>query len=294
MNLHKLRKNSAPYVLIAPAVTLIILVMIYPSIYSFIITLTNLKLGKVNVDFIGLENYISLFTRDDIFYHSMYLTIYFVLATNFFEFIIGMLMALALNRKGKFCGIVKALLVIPWALPGTIVSGMWRFIYLRDYGFINVFLRSIGFSGNIQWLGYKLAMGSVMFAEVWRMTPFVALMLLAGLSSIPQEVYDAASIDGANAWDIFWRITLPMLKPILAIVFILRTIFAFQNMEMIYVLTKGGPGTATLLLPYYMYRMMFVYLRAGYGNSIAYIATLVVGIICLSYLFIFRDRDRIG
>lgn len=292
MNILRIRKNLGPYFLLSPSGLIVILVMIYPFFYSLFVSLTDQNFGRDIFNFVGLANYIRLFRTDPVFIRSLLLTLYFVFASVFFEFVFGMIIALVLNRRGILVGFIRALLVVPWAIPGTIVSGIWRFLYLRDYGFFNQFFRLLGFSGDVQWIGAKLAMPSVIIAEVWRMTPLVALLLLAGLTNIPQEIYDAASADGANAWHTFWRITLPMLKPVIAIVFVIRIIFSFQNIEMVYVLTRGGPGTATYLLPYEMYKVMFVNLKAGYGSSIAYTTTFLVGSICLIYLLLNRERKH--
>jgi len=291
MSRRNIKENIVPNVFISPAVLLAILVMIYPLFYSFYISFTNYKFGTIDTRFIGLDNYVDILS-DNVFYNSLYKTIIFVVAVVVFEIIAGMIMALILNRvNSRFSNFTKALLVIPWAIPGTIVSGMWRFIYLRDFGLINLFLRAIGFSGDVQWLGPKLAMFSIILAEVWRMSSAVGLILLSGLANIREELYEAAKIDGATNWTIFWKVTLPVLKPVFSIVVILRIIFSFQAIEVVYVLTKGGPGGATYLLPFYIWRVVFLDMRAGYGSAIAYIAAIIAGIFCLIYLILVRERE---
>lgn len=287
--IHRLTKDPEKFLFIFPTVLVVLAVVIYPLIDSFVISLSDAVFGKTGSSaFVGFQNYINLF-KDDLFIKSLYITIYFTVIAVFFELIIGMIMALVLNMNLKGSGFARALLIIPWALPGTVVAGIWRFIFHTDFGFINGFLRLLGFDVNILWLSSSpLAMHSVLVAEIWRMTPCFGLLLLSGLSTISDDLYEAGRIDGASGWRIFWNITLPLLKPIIGITLIIRTMFTFQNLEMVYVLTKGGPGTDTYLLPYYTYRDSFVEMHIGTGSSMAYMILFLTLIFCLCYFKFFR------
>jgi len=204
-----------------------------------------------------------------------------------------MVMALVLNIGLKGSGLARAFLVLPWALPGTVAAGIWRFMFQSDYGFINGFLRLLGYDSGIIWLGKPaFAINSVIFAEVWRMAPFFALLLLSGLSTIPDDLYEAGRIDGASEWQMFWRITVPLLKPIIGIILVIRTIFTFQNLEMVYVMTKGGPGISTYLTPYYMYRQGFVNMKIGEASAVSYYLVVLIGIFCIFYVYFLIRRSN--
>lgn len=285
------------YALVLPTVFLLLLIIVYPLVYSFIISLTNSAFTRLDsYSFVGLENYRELL-RDDFFVKSVILTLYFVVVSIFIELVLGMVMALVLNTGLKGCGLARAFLVLPWALPGTVTAGIWRFMFQIDYGFVNGLLRLLGYDSSIGWLSSdNLAMNSVIFAEVWRMTPFFALLLLSGLSTISDDLYEAARVDGANEWHIFWRVTLPLLKPIIGIILVIRTIFTFQNLEMVYVMTRGGPGISTYLTPYYLYREGFVNMRIGNASAISYYIVVLIVLFCVFYVsfLIRRDRESVG
>jgi len=294
LEMGRLKEKSTPYVLIFPTMILVLLIIAYPLVSSFIVSLSDSVFTKLDSSsFIEFQNYKKLLS-DELFIKSIKITLYFVVVSVFFELIIGMIMALVLNIGLKGSGFTRALLVIPWALPGTVVAGMWRFLFQSDYGFVNGVLRLLGFNADILWLSSSpLAIHAVIFAEVWRMAPFFGLILLSGLSTVPNELYEAGRVDGANEWQMFWRITIPLMKPVIGVVLIIRTIFTFQNLEMVYVMTKGGPGSDTFLLPYYMYRVSFVNMKIGYGSAIAYYILVLIGIFCVFYIFgLVRQTDE--
>ena len=291
---NKLKRPTFYYILVLPAILIELLVVGYPLVNSFIISMTNsdfTKLGKSA--FILFGNYKSLLS-DSIFLKSLLVTTYFVTVSIACELVLGMIMALALNAGLRGSGFTRALLVIPWALPGTVVAGIWRFLFQSQFGLANGVLRLLGFHGNILWLGSSpLAINAVIFAEVWRMAPFFGLMLLSGLSTISNELYEAAEIDGASGWQSFWRITFPLMRSIIAVVLVIRTIFAFQNLEMVYVLTRGGPGTDTYVLPFYVYVASFQHLKVGYGSAIAYYIALLIGLFGFVYIGFIRRSEQL-
>ena len=292
--MRSLREKRTAYMLIAPTIILVVLVILYPLVYSIITSLTNSVFTKMDsASFVGFKNYWQLL-HDNLFLKSVRVTLYFVIVSVFFELVIGMMIAMLLNIKLKGTSFVKALLVVPWALPGTVIAGIWRFIFQSDFGFVNGFLRLLGFETNILWLGSSpLAISVVIFTEVWRSAPFFGIILLAGLSTIPGELYEAARLDGGNEWQIFWRITVPLLKPIIGIILIIRTIFLFQSIELVYVLTQGGPGTDTFFIPFYLYRESFVNMRIGKGSAMAYYLALLIAIFCVIYVISLTRKSRI-
>lgn len=273
------------------------LVILYPIGFSFFISLHELYLLRPGaVRFIGLRNYTKLF-NDVRFWKSLALTSYFVGISVFGQLLAGLGIALLLNEPLKGRGIVKALLVIPWALPGVIIGGIWKWIYHPDYGLINGLLRQVGLlelEGRISWLGTSQAINAIILTDIWRLAPFVGLMLLAALSTIPSQLYEASKIDGAGAWQRFLYITLPLLRPVILIVLVIRTMFAFQIFDLIFVLTRGGPGTATYTLTYLVYSKSFNQLHMGYGAAMSYAAAVVVMVFSLAYFLLLSRSKKTG
>lgn len=272
--------------MILPALIAICLWTIYPIAYSFYISLYKWYLYS-KVSFVGLGNYVKLI-HDDLFWKSLYQVSYYVMMSVSCQLILGLGMALLLNEKLKGRGIVKAFLLIPWALPGTTVGGIWKWIYQYDYGLFNIILRTIGISENgFHWLSSSTALNSIILVDIWRFAPFTAIILLAGLTTIPKSLYEAAIIDGANAWRRLINITLPLLLPTILVVLIIRTMFAFQVFDLIVTLTHGGPGTATYVLPYYAYLNAFSFIHIGYGAAVSYalMGSILSMIVLFSLLF---------
>lgn len=271
-----IRKKIFPYVLTLPALGVVCFWMLYPVGYSFYISLHEWYLARSTIYFIGLSNYARLL-NDPLFWKSVGLTVYFAVTSIFGVLVLGLGMALLLNEPLRGKGVVKALLLLPWALPAVIVGGMWRWIYHPDYGLINGVLRQIGIlQGSISWLGPSKAMNMAIITDIWRFAPFMGIMLLAGLTTIPPQLYEASLIDGANRWQRFTYITLPLLTPIILVALIIRTIFAFQVFGLIFTLTHGGPGTATHVLAYYMYSTSFEHLHMGYGTAMTYMLGILI------------------
>jgi len=277
--------------MILPALIFICLWMIYPIVYSFYISLYKWYLYS-KVSFVGLGNYVKLI-HDDLFWKSLYQVSYYVMMSVSGQLILGLGMALLLNEKLKGRGIVKAFLLIPWALPGTTVGGIWKWIYQYDYGLFNVMLRTIGISENgIHWLSSSMALNSIILVDIWRFAPFTAIIFLAGLATIPKSLYEAAVIDGANAWRRFINITLPLLVPTIVVVLILRTMFAFQVFDLVVTLTHGGPGTATYVLPYYVYLNAFSFIHIGYGAAMGYALMGSILSMIVLYILLFKVLNK--
>ncbi len=289
------RESRNAYVLILPALLIVAMFTLYPTIYASILSLYDCLPGKACV-FVGFSKYMQLFSSG-LFWHSLKVTLIFVFASVSAQIIIGTLIALLIYYLPKGSNILKTLLIIPWALPGVISAAMWRTILDYDYGLINGVLRALNVCSpdeGIKWLlDPNLALLSLILIDIWRLSPFVALLVLAGLVAIPKSYIDAAEIDGASTIQKFIHIMLPFLKPIYKSIFIIRSIFAFQALDIVFVTTKGGPGTATYLLPYYMYNEAFAFLDFGGGAALAVIlALLIVITICIFYYIVFRTLVR--
>ena len=264
---------------IFPAILLLSLVTIYPIFYAFYLSLHRKLLIFDISRFVGLKNYLFLF-RDDRFWNALKNTLYFSGISVLLELILGLSIAILLQRSFRLKGFVRALVLVPWAIPTVVSAKMWEWIYNTDFGILNFIIGS-----KINWLGTPfLALNAAVFMDVWKTTPFVAILLVAGLQVIPQEMYQAAKVDGAGRWDTFKTITLPLLKPVILVVLLFRTLDAFRIFDAIYVLTGGGPANATETLSIYAYKVLFQTLQFGYGSTLSVVVFLCTG--CMSVLYI--------
>ncbi len=264
---------------VMPAIVLLSIVTIYPIIYVFYLSLHRRLLIFDISRFVGIDNYLFLF-RDDRFWNALKNTAYFTFATVSLETLIGLGIAMLLSRKFKGRGIIRAVVLIPWAIPTVVSARMWEWIYNTDFGILNYIL-----GVKINWLGSPFwAMNAAIFMDVWKTTPFVAILLMAGLQVIPRDLYQAARVDGAGAWQIFKKITLPLLKPVILVVLIFRTLDAFRVFDAIYVLTGGGPANTTETLSIYAYKVLFQTLQFGYGSTLSVVVFLCVGGISIFYI----------
>lgn len=273
-------------ILLAPALLIIAVVTIYPLIHSFWISLHawNLMKPKEGHPFVGLNNYIATLT-DPIFLDSLRITLIFTIAAVVIEISLAMGISLILNRKFIGRGFVRMLALLPWAVPAVVNGIMWKWILNPSYGSLNGLLYSLGIIDNyIIWLGNpKLALAMVVLADVWKETPFIMLLLLAALQTIPKDLYEAATVDGANVVQSFFRITVPLIQPVLFVAIALRTIWALKSFDLIYTLTAGGPSNGTSVVGYYTYIKSFVSLQLGRGSAVAFIMTFFVLILVIIY-----------
>lgn len=264
---------------VAPALTLLFFVTIYPVIYVLYLSLHRRLLIFDISRFVGLENYLFLL-KDDRFWNALMNTSYFTAVSVSLELLLGLSIAVLLNRSFKMKGLIRAVVLIPWAIPTVVSAKMWEWIYNTDFGILNYLIGS-----KINWLGSPfLAINAAVFMDVWKTTPFVAILLMAGLQVIPQELYQAAKVDGAGRWAIFRRVTLPLLKPVILIALIFRTLDAFRVFDAIYVLTGGGPANTTETLSIYAYKVLFQTLQFGYGSTLSVVVFLCIGSISVFYI----------
>ena len=280
-------KREGGSLFVIPALILLSLVTIYPIIYVFYLSLHR-RLLIFNISkFVGIENYLFLL-NDNRFWNALKNTVYFTVVSVSLELLIGLFVAVLLNRAFMFKGLIRAVVLIPWAIPTVVSARMWEWIYNTDFGILNYI-----FGIKINWLGSPFwAMNAAIFMDVWKTTPFVAILLIAGLQVIPQELYQAARIDGAGGWAIFRRITLPLLKPVILIVLIFRTLDAFRVFDAVYVLTGGGPANTTETLSIYAYKVLFQTLQFGYGSTLSVVVFLCTGIISIFYIRILSRGEK--
>lgn len=282
-------------VLMTPALVVISCIAVYPIISVLWLSLHR-KMPIFNISkFVGLENYHYLL-GDARFWNSLLNTFYFTAVSVSLELFLGLVIALAINTTFRGRGWVRATVLIPWAIPTVVSAKMWQWIYNPDFGIMNYLLRGAGIiSENVNWLGHKfLAIHAVILTDVWKTTPFVTLLLLAGLQVIPEDLYKAAMVDGAGRWRRFWHITLPLLRPAILIALLFRTLDAFRIFDTVYVLTGGGPGNRTETLSVYAYKLMFQTLQFGYGSTVSVITFFCVIGISLLYIRFLGGYMRIS
>lgn len=264
---------------VLPALSVITLVAVFPVFYVFYLSLHKRVLTFNISNFIGFDNYIALFA-DSRFWNALKNTIYFTGVSVAFELLLGLSIAVLLNRAFKGKGFMRAVVLIPWAIPTVVSAKMWEWIYNTDFGILNYIIGT-----KVNWLGSPFwAINAAIFMDVWKTTPFVALLLIAGLQVIPKDLYHAAKVDGAGNWYIFRKITLPLLMPVILVVLIFRTLDAFRVFDAIYVLTGGGPANTTETLSIYAYKVLFQLLQFGYGSTLSVIVFVCVGLISIFYV----------
>jgi multiple sugar transport system permease protein len=225
--------------LLVPCFLFVIIFAFYPIFYSFYLSLHKIILGlpSLGQPFVGLENYRDLL-KDRIALHSSINTLLFVFATTFFEILFGLIIALVINRHFMGRGMVRAAILVPWAIPTVVSSQMWRFIFNDKYGLLNYLLFGSGTSAYSAWLANPVtAFAAIVVADVWKTSSFAGLLILAGLQLIPDELYEAARIDGASSWQQFRKITLPLIKPAILVALLFRTMDAFRVFDLVFVMS---------------------------------------------------------
>jgi multiple sugar transport system permease protein len=287
-NRNQVREAFEAYILILPTVLGLIIFTTGPILASLYFSFTNWNLLGTP-KWRGLDNYIELFTKDPLFWTTLKNTAYYVLGTVPIGTILALLLAIALNQKIKGLVIFRTIYFIPVVSSVVAISVLWSFLYQADFGLINQGLRSLGFKG-VGWLSSPTwAMPAVIIMSVWHGLGYNIVIFIAGLQSIPQDYYEAAHIDGANAWQNFRHITIPLISPVTFFVITLSLISSFQVFEQAYVMTQGGPVNATKTIVYYLYQNGFMNFHMGYASALAYI--LFVIIVALT-LFQFSLQQR--
>jgi multiple sugar transport system permease protein len=276
------------YVAILPALAATILVMLGPLVFSFGISLYRFILTDPrNIRFAGLDNYAQAL-RDPTFFSSLQTTLIFTVGTVGFQFLLGMLFALVVHSLTIGQGIVRTAMLVPIFMTPAVAAFMWRFMLNADLGIVGYLTSLIGF-GHPVWLGSPaLALSSVMAVDIWRNAPFMFLVFLAGMQSLPVELYEAAAVDGASAWHRFFNITLPLLKPLILVALVIRGMDALREFDIIFVLTGGGPGNATETVALATYRYSFRNYNMGLGSAVSYIIFVVA--FALSLFFVRQMR----
>ena len=237
-------------------------------------------------EFVGFRNYIELWQQDDVLLLSLKNTLVFTVSCLVFQFLIGFLLAMLFNKKFSFSKPVRGLLMMPWMIPITITGLIFKFMFGTDVGILNYFLKGIGLiSENIDWLtNTSTAMPAVILANIWIGIPFNMILIATGLTTIPTELYESASIDGANKLQSFFSITVPLLKPTIESVLILGFIYTFKVFDLVYVMTSGGPVNSTQVLSTYSYKLSFEMFKYSKGSAAANVLFFILLLVSLFYL----------
>lgn len=283
----RLSDNLYALFFLAPVLLILTVVIFYPLARVLSYSVTNASLLFPNrEEYIGLENFDYLLNQDAIFRTAVKNTLVFTFFSVTGGFVLGFALALLLNENIPLRNVLRGAALIPWVIPGVIVALMTLYMFNGEVGIINYTLKSVGLIEEfIPWFGsLDHAMLAVIIANVWNQTPFYMLMLLAGLQTRPDELMEAAKIDGAGSWARFRHITLPHLSKVIMIITALMVIWNFNNFDLIWTTTQGGPVNATMVLSVYTYRQAFVSFNTGYASAIAVLWLL--GLLAFSYFYI--------
>jgi len=287
-------EKHMPLIFILPCVIILLSVSVFPFIYSLFLSLNSWQLATGgDKEFVWLANYGQLFTEPR-FWNSMWNMGKELIFGVTSQFAIGLLIALALNRLFRTRSLITTLFLLPMMIPPVVVGCNWRQIYHFSYGPLNYILRLFNISSEgLNWLGStKLSMPSIIISDTWEWTPFMMIVLLAGLQSIPQDLYEVARVDGASRWRMFLHITLPLLKPTIIVVVLIRAMDAFKLFDLVVLLTQGGPAGSSETVAYYNYLIGFKYFNVGYAAALAYIQLVVIIIIANIFLKFMPGEEK--
>jgi multiple sugar transport system permease protein len=280
------REHLANYAYLVPAAVCLGGTVLFPILKAIQMSLYQNVLSRPqDYHFIGLGNYVRMI-HDPIFWLTLKNSVVWVVFSVSIQFVLGFLGALLLNAEFKGRGFLRTLNLLPWIIPGVVVGLVWEYLYQPNYGPINDILRRVGLiSVPIAWLSQPaFAMASVIFANIWRGIPFFTIMILAGLQAIPDEVYEAATVDGATVTQRFWNVTLPMLRPIIVVATATRIIWTFNYADLIFVMTAGGPANATQITSTYTLISAYTDLDFGYAATLSVVLLVIMLLFTAFYL----------
>ncbi len=287
------REERLAYLFLIPSLLVVIGVAFYPLFNTIYVTFFDARLGSSRAwEYVGLENYTRLLASEQ-WWQAVWATIKFTVASVFFELVLGLGIALVVNSKFPGRGLMRTAMLVPWAIPTAISSQMWKWMYHDVFGVINdLFTRVIPLlPTKIAWIATaETALWALVAVDVWKTTPFMALLLLAGLQLIPGDVYEAASVDGASAWMQFWAITLPNLRAAIVVALIFRTLDALRVFDLVWIMTSGAFNTETMAT--LNQRNLIQFQQLGYGSTISVAIFVVIALFVVLYVTtIFKDEE---
>lgn len=284
-------KRLMPYFFIGPALLALVALVVYPLLYGVYISFFKTNLAN-KWDFVGLKNYISVFS-DGVFVKQLGVTLKFTAIVVLAHFIIGIFLAMLLNQSRPGITFFRTILVLPWLMPEVVIALIFKWIMNPLYGLLNYGMQLLGLSeGGVSWLGdTKYAFISVVLVCIWKGYPLVMVNALAALQSVSIDIYEAAKVDGANKIQTFFRIILPSIKPVLATTLILDTVWWFKHYTIVYLMTKGGPGSDTSIVSIEIYKQAFDYFNFGKAASMSVVVFFVCLIISKLYRRFLDNED---
>ena len=272
---------------VTPALAIVLLIALFPLAWTLWESLHrhDLRMPWLGRPFVGLANYGEIL-RDARFWGALAHTAFFAVTSISLELASGLFLALALNETFRGRGLVRAAVLVPWAIQTVVAALLWRFMFDSQAGIANALLVAIGVLERpmVWFIEATTAWIPVILSDVWKTTPFVAILLLAGLQGIDKSLYEAAEVDGASAWWRLWHITIPLLKPTIFVALIFRTLDAFRVFDLLYALTGGGPGTATEPIALYTHTIILQHLRFGYGAALSVVVFVITFALALIYI----------
>ena len=273
-----MREKWLPWALIAPTALFALALTLVPLAYSLLTSFQEFPLGR-SPHFVGLQNYRTLL-HDGNFFGSLATTLWFTVSATAVEFVLGLALALLLKEEFAFQGIIRSSLIIPMVIAPVVVGIIWRLLYNADVGLLSYTVQALT-GRNLSVLSSPaLALPALILVDIWEWTPFMFLILLAGIQSLPQEPFEAARVDGAGPWNIFVHLMLPMLRPVIVVAILIRALDAFTVFDQVFVMTQGGPGTATEVATLMIYKTAFRFSQVGYGAAMA--MALLFLVMCFS------------
>jgi len=281
-----MRARGLLWLCLLPSAAVLTCVVFYPFLYNFYISTTNMSLYHIrDYSFQGLDNYREIFTEPALLYYFLK-TVVWTTVNLVFHLAIGVSLAMLLNRRLPGRGVFRALLILPWAMPQYISALTWKGMFNYQYGAVNLLLQKVFHVGPIEWFSNETwAFVAPIITNIWLGFPFIMVITLGGLQSIPRDLYEAAEIDGASPMQKFWNVTLPMLKPVLAPAIILGTIWTFNNLNVMWLVTERGlPADKTHILVTYVYKAAFTYYRYGYAAAFSVFIFAILLAIVLVYV----------
>ena len=283
----RLSESSTAKLYIFPTNAVLILAILFPLLYALFLSLTKVEFAQGNLEytFVGVNNFLEMF-RDPRIPKILIQTLTFTLISVVGTVAIGFGIALTIHHGAWGAGLFKRLFLLPWALSNVVNGLMWQWMYSGNNGIINEILSKLGFiDGYKMWLVEEAtAMGALIFADIWKSTPFAALLLLAALQTVPKDLYEASKVDGAGAFTQFTKIVLPTIKPVILVVLVTQTMWTLRVFDLIWVLTQGGPMDSTMTLNIYAYENAFRSFNIGYGSALAYVITFITLIFTFIYI----------
>lgn len=282
-------KGIRPYIMIFPAVSVFLMFFIYPIFYMIYLSFTSWNLINPTKTFVGFDNYVELFSTEE-FYQVLTNTVIYTILTVILSLIISLMFALWFNKHGYIYGLIQGAIFSPYIISLVSVALLWLWMMDPQYGLLNWILALFGLPPS-KWLTHMdSALYSLVLVSVWKMTGYNTLVFIAGLQSIPKELYEAAALDQANRWKTFYKITFPMLSPTIFFLLVINTISSFQVFDTVKIMTQGGPVNSTNMLVFYIYEYGFDFYKIGYASAAGVVLLFLVGIMTVFHFIVLEKR----